>query len=89
MAHGDLSNMDPSNPQPQRPFVQYSRCADGDTEAQSQTYVLRVSVQIPSPGLCLLPSPPHFGSLLALRSRGLWAISLASLLLQSTLVKGW
>ena len=43
--------MDPSNPQPQRPFVQYSRCADGDTEAQSQTYVLRVSVQIPSPGL--------------------------------------
>ena len=53
MAHGDLSNMDPSNPQPQRPFVQYSRCADGDTEAQSQTYVLRVSVQIPSPG----PSP--------------------------------
>ena len=37
----------------------------------------------------LLPSPLHFGSLLALRSPGPRAISLASLLLQSTLVKGW
>ena len=35
MAHGDLSNKDPSNPQPQRPAVQYSQCADGDTGPES------------------------------------------------------